>query len=132
MLTAIFKKINDFFDFQVTISLTWEGAGNNLNDKMIRATPSIVAKSEIEIGLDPPGPFAFVPRQILEAVGNRAIGITLGTLQSNFMKSLGKDFERWASDEDYRAQRRALEFNLTSENESSDKMDETLMAYLRN
>jgi hypothetical protein len=117
-------KINDFFDFKVEICLTWE-------DGTPASSPAITARSEIEVDLDPPGLFALVPRQILEAVGKRAIGITLGALQKNFMKSLGSDFERWSVDEEYRAQRKQLELDVAAESPQEANIDETLMAYLK-
>jgi hypothetical protein len=114
-------KINDFFEFKVKICLTWE-----------TSTETITAQSEIEVDLDPPGVFAFVPRRILEVVGNRAVGFSLGTLQKKFMKSLASDFERWSIDKDYREQRKLLEKDMQAELPPSKATDdETLMAYLK-
>ena len=120
-------KINDFFEFQVKILLTWnDGVGatsaatsaatSTLNDYDNQG-PSIRAQSEIQIDLDPPGPFAFVPKHLTESVGNRAIQMTLGALQKNFMQSLGDDFERWAVDEQYRLERQQLELDFLQEDE---------------
>lgn len=144
-------KINDFFEFSVEICLTWDNGNTNTNMSMSadaglgrRARASagrsgkIQAQSDIAVDLNPPGPFAFVPRGILEAVGNRAIALTLGSLQQNFMVSLGTDFERWITDESYRMERQKLEDALQEEftldgsgsSRSSIPLDETLMAYL--
>lgn len=103
-------RMNDFFEFKVHLLLTWSSNGNDGDDG-----PYMRAESKIEVNLDPPGPFAFVPKQILEAVGNRAIQMTLGALQKNFMASLGEDFERWAVDEEYRLERRQLELDFLEE-----------------
>jgi len=103
-------RMNDFFEFKVHLLLTWSSNGNDGDDG-----PYMRAESKIEVNLDPPGPFAFVPKQILEAVGNRAIQMTLGALQKNFMASLGEDFERWAGDEEYRLERRQLELDFLEE-----------------
>jgi len=103
-------RMNDFFEFKVHLLLTWSSNGNDSD-----GGPYIRAESKIEVNLDPPGPFAFVPKQILEAVGNRAIQMTLGALQKNFMASLGGDFERWAGDEEYRLERRQLELDFLEE-----------------
>ncbi len=128
--------INDFFEFNVQICLTWElgdktSYGVGANDDT--SSPSITAKSKIEIDLNPPGIFTIVPRKILELVGNQAIGITLGSLQKNFMTSLGDDFERWSVDAEYRAQRQKLELDMENEDVGVLKAntDETLMAYLK-
>merc|ERR1712157_19079 len=107
--------INDFFTFQVEICLTWDSS-------------SITAKSEMKVNLNPPGIFAIVPSKVLEVVGNQAIGIALGSLQKNFMRSLGADFERWSVDAAYRAQRKKLELEM---DDGVPNKDETLMAYLK-
>eukprot|EP00554_Chaetoceros_debilis_P007344 CAMPEP_0194075932 /NCGR_PEP_ID=MMETSP0149-20130528/2822_1 /TAXON_ID=122233 /ORGANISM="Chaetoceros debilis, Strain MM31A-1" /LENGTH=379 /DNA_ID=CAMNT_0038756535 /DNA_START=141 /DNA_END=1280 /DNA_ORIENTATION=- len=100
---------------------------------------TITASSEISIDLNPPGPFSLVPRSILESVGNRAISLTLGALLNPFMESLGKDFEKWASDEHYRTERQKLEDDMMKEEGIDDdtrttgygiRPEETLMAYL--
>ncbi len=133
--------INDFFEFSVEIRLTWDAvdAGGPLGTTGSKSGV-IQAQSDIAVDLNPPGPFAFVPRQILEAVGNRAIALTLGSLQQNFMISLGKDFERWVTDDSYRMERQKLEDALGEEfmlheygsgsSRNGIPLDETLMAYL--
>uniref|UniRef100_A0A7S4JWY7 Lipid-binding serum glycoprotein C-terminal domain-containing protein n=1 Tax=Odontella aurita TaxID=265563 RepID=A0A7S4JWY7_9STRA len=112
-------RLNDCFDITVRICLTWS----------TEAKQSITANSNIDMTLDPPGPFAFVPRQITEAIGNRAISIMLGALQKDFMKNLGRDFERWASDGEYRSNRNKLEIEL--EQDAASAVDESLLAYLK-
>mmetsp|Transcript_12705 Transcript_12705/g.18733 ORF Transcript_12705/g.18733 Transcript_12705/m.18733 type:complete len:259 (-) Transcript_12705:59-835(-) len=126
-------KINDFFDFKVEICLTWENGSpaSSINKTRSPLSPSITARSEIEVDLEPPGLFAFVPRRIIEAVGSRAIDVTLGALQKNFMKSLGSDFERWSVDDNYREQRKQLELNIAAEGQLQTNEDETLMKYLK-
>lgn len=156
--------INDFFEFKVNVLLTWnDNINDNVNhhhhhhhrgqhavidagDDASFGGPFIRAQSEIEIDLDPPGPFAFVPKQILEAVGNRAIQMTLGALQKNFMMSLGEDFERWVVDGEYQMERQQLELDFLKEEIDMQigngngnhrgrggqevELDETLLAYL--
>lgn len=100
-------KINNFFDFNVEVRLTWKTSSQS---------SSMKATSAIEINLKPlPGIFAIIPRSILENVGNNAIRISLKYLQNNFMKSLAKDFERWSIDEEYREQRKKLQFLADSD-----------------
>ncbi len=146
-------KINEYFEFSVEICLTWDRDAADADADAVGTLSSsrsgsnigiIQAQSNIAVDLNPPGPFAFVPRQILEAVGNRAIALTLGSLQQNFMISLGKDFERWVTDESYRSDRQKLEDALGEEfmvykyesgsgsgsNRNGIPLDETLMAYL--
>lgn len=126
--------INDFFDFKVKICLTWDSHGNsnsNSNPRSSLSSPSITARSEIGVDLNPPGLFAFLPRKILEDVGNRAIGISLKYLQNNFMISLASDFERWSVDDEYRLQRKQLELDMEAESRTTaSRKDETLKVYL--
>lgn len=102
-------RLNDCFDVTVRICLTWSSDGEH----------SISARSQIDLMLDPPGPFAFVPRQVTQAIGNRAMSITLGALLKDFMKNLGKDFERWSTDEEYRSNREQLGMELETDAASS-------------
>lgn len=94
--------INDYFDFQVNIRLTWKESSSS----------TITADSKIQVDLDPPGAFKMFPNSILEAIGSRAIQMTLGALQKNFMKSLALDYEKWATDETYRNKRKEMEMQL--------------------
>jgi len=124
-------KINDYFEFQVQICMTYkDGSSNN-------GSSSIMAKSEIKVDLDPPGVFGLVPRSILEVVGNSAIGLTLEALQRDFMRSLGKDYERWSCDKPYRMQREQqqlkMEFQQQQQNTAdNNNIHDTLMTYLVN
>lgn len=120
-------KMNDYFDFEIKLFMTYiDNSSSNKN------TGSIMAKSEIKIDLDPPGIFGLVPRSILEAVGNRAIGVTLEALQRDFIKSLGKDYERWSCDKSYRIQREKMESQEKGKNNNVDNINDTLMTYLVN
>lgn len=94
--------INDYFDFQVNIRLTWKESSSS----------TITADSKIQVDLDPPGAFKMFPNSILEAIGSRAIQMTLGALQKNFMKSLAMDYEKWATDKEYRKERKDMEMQL--------------------
>eukprot|EP00966_Prymnesium_polylepis_P175229 4055064-Prymnesium_polylepis.1 len=59
----------------------------------------------IEVDVDPPGPFAFVPRRLLEATGNAVMSFAMARLQVAFIRSLADDYGRWAVDEAYRNER---------------------------
>ena len=59
----------------------------------------------LSIGVDPPGAFALLPQSFAEKVGDAVMRTTLKALQSVFLKGLAKDYAKWASDADYRAQR---------------------------
>ena len=65
----------------------------------------IVGWADIGVGVDPPGAFALLPQSFAEKVGDAVMRTTLKALQSVFLKGLAKDYAKWASDADYRAQR---------------------------
>ncbi len=44
-------------------------------------SPEILSESEISATVEPPGPFAFVPDVVLQAVGNAGLYASLSTLQ---------------------------------------------------
>ncbi|KAK9904246.1 hypothetical protein WJX75_007647 [Coccomyxa subellipsoidea] len=68
-------------------------------------SPAILSESEISATVEPPGPFAFVPDVVLQAVGNAGLHVSLSTLQRVFIRSLAKDYARWATDARYRKER---------------------------
>ena len=43
--------------------------------------PAILSESEIDVTVEPPGPFVIVPDIVLEAVGNAGLYQALSTLQ---------------------------------------------------
>ena len=65
----------------------------------------ITGWADIGVGVDPPGPFAMLPNGFAEKVGDAVMRTTLKALQSVFLKGLGKDYQKWASDAEYRAAR---------------------------
>ncbi|CAL8470714.1 g10256 [Coccomyxa elongata] len=67
--------------------------------------PAILSESEIDVTVEPPGPFVFVPDIVLQAVGNAGLYQALSTLQRVFIRSLAKDYARWATNAEYRKER---------------------------
>lgn len=65
----------------------------------------ITGWADIGVGVDPPGPFALLPNGFAESVGDAVMRSTLKALQTVFLKGLGKDYQKWATDADYRAAR---------------------------
>eukprot|EP00808_Paulinella_micropora_P013643 g13499.t1 len=62
----------------------------------------ITCKAVTDIRLDPPPPFNLLPKAPLEATG-QIIVKSFTFVQASFVKSLAKDYARWASDPAYRA-----------------------------
>eukprot|EP00884_Botryococcus_braunii_P001743 jgi/Botrbrau1/1156/Bobra.0162s0045.2 len=65
----------------------------------------IRSESKVRVLVDPPPPFSFLPDQVLEATGKAVVHAALAALQSTFIRSLARDYGRWATDEKYRKQR---------------------------
>lgn len=89
--------LNSLFDFAVRTEITWI-------DAPIRK--EIRCKSLLAVRVDPPRFIRVLfPRRMLEAIGRLAIGVVLGVLQKQFIKSLVADYGKWAVDKAYRDDR---------------------------
>ena len=123
--------VNDLFVFRGTTCFRWRSAGDDSvrGPELRRTGPGgedesdsghanakIVGKvkdgqacisgwADIGVGVDPPGPFALLPAAFAEKVGDAVMRTTLKALQTVFLKGLGEDYKKWASDEAYRAAR---------------------------
>ena len=123
--------VNDLFVFRGTTCFRWRSAGDDsVNGPELRrtgvggedesdsghATAKVVGKvkegqacisgwADIGVGVDPPGPFALLPNAFAEKVGDAVMRTTLKALQTVFLKGLGEDYKKWASDKEYRAAR---------------------------
>jgi len=119
--------VNDLFVFRGTTCFRWRSAGDDSlagpplrrtgpggeeeePSKMVvgkaREDESVIAGwADIGVGVDPPGAFALLPQSFAEKVGDAVMRTTLKALQTVFLKGLGADYQRWASDAEYRAAR---------------------------
>lgn len=66
---------------------------------------SIQSSSKIYVEVDPPKPFKYFGKTILESTGSLAMSIALRQIENAFVQSLAKDYERWANDAQYRQAR---------------------------
>jgi hypothetical protein len=62
----------------------------------------ILSNSHIYVEVDPPPPFKFFPKKVLTSTGNLAMSIALKQIENAFVQSLSRDYERWATDKEYR------------------------------
>jgi len=125
--------VNDLFVFRGTTCFRWRSAGDDTvqdgapelrrtgpggedESDSGHANAKVVGKvregqacisgwADIGVGVDPPGPFALLPNTFAEKVGDAVMRTTLKALQTVFLKGLGEDYKKWASDEAYRAAR---------------------------
>ncbi len=63
---------------------------------------AILSRSKIDVDVDPPPPFKFFGKRVLETTGNLAMTIALRTIENAFVTNLGNDYARWAVDSGYR------------------------------
>jgi len=124
-------KLNDFFTFRGTTCFRWSSKGDKSitgpglrrlgpggddesNSGHAKVTPigeckagesNITGWTDIGVAVDPPGPFALLPNSFAEGVGDAVMKATLKSLQTVFLKGLGTDYAKWASDAEYRKAR---------------------------
>lgn len=118
-------KLNDRFDFTVKTTLTWNDAlsqqtnlaqENNQNGYMNDVVEngnnsmecSITADSWINVDVDVPRPFNAIPKSVLERTANAAMKLSLKYIQANFVENLSVDYNKWATDLEYRKYRASL------------------------
>lgn len=88
--------LNNCFKFSVKTVFTW-------TDTPIRK--AIQSKSIINVLVDPPPPFKYFGKSVLENTGTLAMRIALRQIENAFVQSLAKDYQHWATDKDYRMTR---------------------------
>ncbi len=90
------ESLNGCFNILVKTKFRWQDYDNRR---------MILSNSNIDVEVDPPVPFKFFGKRVLEATGNLAMSIALRQIENAFVKSLAKDYARWATDKAYRIQR---------------------------
>lgn len=109
-------KLNDRFIFDVQCTLTWiDGLQRkNMQDAQSSSTTAaagpctISAETIIDVDVNVPRPFSSLPKSFVQKTGNAAMKLSMKYIQRNFVESLAKDYERWASDAEYRMFRASL------------------------
>ncbi|KAL7509945.1 hypothetical protein ACHAXN_007589 [Cyclotella atomus] len=113
-------KLNDRFIFDVQCTLTWMDGlqSNNIKNENQPQTHqsaaatsgpcTISAETIIDVDVNVPRPFSSLPKSFVQKTGNAAMKLSMKYIQRNFVESLAKDYERWASDAEYRRFRALL------------------------
>ena len=115
-------QLNDRFDFSVNTTLTWNDTmsdiylsqNNNQNgdvnedENHMNMRCSITAETCIKVDVDVPRPFSSIPKRIIERTGNAAMNLSLRYIQANFVENLAEDYNKWATDNEYRNYRASL------------------------
>jgi hypothetical protein len=87
------ESLNGCYKIQIKTIFTW------LDSVTYRA---IKSKSSIKVDVDPPPPFKYFAKSLLEKTGTLAMSIALKQIENAFVQSLTKDYEKWALDSEYR------------------------------
>ncbi|KAK9845221.1 hypothetical protein WJX81_000443 [Elliptochloris bilobata] len=89
-------RLNERVRFAVTTRFSCEGPPGA---EGIRSTTHLQAE------VAPPVPFSYLPDGVLTSVGEAAVHAALANLQGTFVRSLARDYARWATNAGYRAER---------------------------
>ena len=69
------------------------------------------------IKVNPPAPFKYFGKTILEKTGTLAMSIALRQIENAFVQSLSKDYEKWAVDKEYREKRAGKPRSVTTKSD---------------
>lgn len=100
--------LNGCFKINVSTKFTW----SDTDEKK-----TIISNSQIFVEVDPPRPFKYFGKTILESTGTLAMSIALRQIENAFVQSLARDYSRWATDSTYRLSRAA------NSNPNNDNLD---------
>jgi len=92
------ESLNGCYDISVKTKFSWLDKGSEGGSR-------ITSSSDIKVGVNPPPPFKYFPRKVLEATGNLAMKLALDQIEGAFLQALGRDYEKWAVSADYRMAR---------------------------
>lgn len=85
--------------------LTWESALRNGMQQSGNAKGKITGDARFDVWCEVQPPFHLMPKPVLEAACNVPMDALMKLLLPVFMSTLKSDYQKWATSEDYRAQR---------------------------
>ena len=89
--------LNGCYKIKIKTVFSWVDEGSEKNAKKV-----ILSASSILVEVEPPAPFKYFSKRILESTGTLALSIALRQIENAFVTSLARDYERWALDAAYR------------------------------
>lgn len=78
-------RLNDKFNLAVLMDFTW-----------VPATAMINVDWSLEVKIDIPPPFSFIPAPVLETTGDAAFGAIMPVIINAFLGYLARDYSKWA------------------------------------
>lgn len=103
--SKIVDSLNAHYKFNVMTQFKWSDT---------KQEKKILSNSKILVFIDPPMIFKPVPKRLLESTGNLVMQAALNFIEKEFIKSLSDDYEKWATDINYREKRAALSISTSS------------------
>lgn len=97
--SPMIDSLNEHYKFNVITQFTW---------KDTKHQRVITSNSKILVLIDPPSIFKAFPKSLLESTGNLVMQLALGEIEKLFIKSLSKDYSKWATNKAYRDERAAM------------------------
>lgn len=91
------EKLNGCYQIKIKTVFNWKDTDNE---------KAILSKSTIQAKVDPPKPFKYFGKRVLETTGTLAMSIALRQIENAFVSNLCKDYEKWALSADYRELRK--------------------------
>eukprot|EP00596_Hydrurales_sp_CCMP1899_P010130 CAMPEP_0119040068 /NCGR_PEP_ID=MMETSP1177-20130426/9895_1 /TAXON_ID=2985 /ORGANISM="Ochromonas sp, Strain CCMP1899" /LENGTH=565 /DNA_ID=CAMNT_0007004773 /DNA_START=630 /DNA_END=2327 /DNA_ORIENTATION=+ len=88
--------LNGCYKLKISSTFSWS---DNPDKK------TISSYSTVGLEVDPPAPFKYFGKNVLETTGKLALSISLSQIGNAFVKALATDYERWATSQDYRLER---------------------------
>lgn len=105
------------FVLNFTTELTWDSPASRTTGGASRGPApasqqalhhgTIFAQLQLDVWCEVIPPFSLLPRDVLEGTGNAVLSGLVSALLPVFVRKLGSDYERWASEPAYRARRAA-------------------------
>lgn len=91
--TPLIESLNGLFFFQIRTELSWKDEAS---------AKTISARSQVEMWVNPPAPFNFIPSPIAETGGNAVFQLVLDALHREFLNPLEKDIKKFLTSGTYR------------------------------
>lgn len=92
--TPLIESLNGQYYFQIRTELSWKAR-------------SIMARSQVEMWVNPILPFSLIPPPIAENGGNAVFQFVLDALHREFLKALGNDINKFLTSKTYRQEWKA-------------------------
>jgi len=95
-IKTVFKWEDDEDRLSQSIKQSLSSSTGNGNGMPKLPKKQIYSKSAINVQVDPPPPFKYFGKRLLESTGTLAMGIALRQIENAFVTNLATDYNRWA------------------------------------